>query len=174
MPTWLIPLLLGGANVASRLFQREPREERFSRLTPQQEQLQNQILSLLGGSQENEGVLGRLLGSEGMDEFAAPYRREFFESTIPGIAERFTSLGAQRSSGFQQALARSAEGLSERLANVRGQQQLGVLGSLLGGGLQPSFTTGYQAGSRGPLADFLSPINQAYGQHLASQIGSRL
>ena len=181
MPAWLIPLLLGGANVAAKFFEKGPKEERFSRFTPEQEQLQKQLLSLLGGAGGQEGLLGRLLGQEGFDEFAAPYRREFFESTVPGIAERFSggfgvpgAASAQRSSGFQQALARSAERLSENLASMRGQQQFGSLGTLLGGGMQPSFTTGYQAGSRGPLADFLSPINQAYGQHLASQLGGLL
>lgn len=174
MPAWLIPLLLGGANLASKFFEKKPGEERFSRFTPEQERFQQQLLELLGGAGGSEGILGKLFGKEGFDEFASPYRREFFESTVPGIAEKFTSLNAQRSSGFQNALARSAEGLSEKLAGLRGQQQLGALGSLLGGGLQPSFTTGYQAGSKGPLAEFLGPINQAYGQYLGGQLGGML
>ena len=90
MPAWLIPLLLGGANVAAKFFEKKPSEERFSRFTPEQEQFQNQILQLLGSAGGQEGLLGRLLGDEGFDEFATPFRREFFESTVPGIAERFS------------------------------------------------------------------------------------
>lgn len=124
MPPWLLPLLLGGGNILSKFFEKKPSQERFSRFTPEQEQFQKQILQLLGGAGGQEGFLGKLLGDKGFDEFAAPYRREFFESTVPGIAERFSNLNAQRSSGFQQALARSAEGLSEKLAGIRGQQQI--------------------------------------------------
>jgi len=174
MSSLLLPLLLGGANLASQLFAKKPTQQKFTSLTPEQEQLQNQLLSLLTQGGDQEGLLGELFGEKGFEQFAAPYRREFFESTLPGIAERFTSLGAQKSSGFQQALTRSAESLSEKLAGLRSQQQFGALGGLLGRGLQPTFTTGFRPGSPGILSDFLSPINLAYGQHIGSKLGGLL
>lgn len=48
-------------------------------------------------------------------------RSKFYQDTIPTLAERFTSMGqgAQRSSGFQQALGRAGTGLEENLAALK-------------------------------------------------------
>lgn len=170
----LLPLILGGTGIVSKLLEKPAEEKRFQQFTPEQQRLQSQLLSLLGGAGGEEGLLGELLGEKGLEKFAAPARKEFFEQVVPGIAERFTGLGAQRSSGFQQALARSGEDLATRLSGLRGQQQLGALSSLLGTAFKPSFVTAYQPAEKGPLAEFLSPITQLYGQHLGSKLGGML
>lgn len=175
MPPWLIPALIASANLASKFFEKKPKTQKFEAFTPQQTQLQNQLASLLGGEGQG-GVLDRLFGQEGFEEFAAPYKRMFEEQIVPGLAEKFSggfgapgAASAQGSSGFQQQLARSGEDLMSSLAQIRGQQQFGALPELLQGAMKPSFGTGYTAGRRGPLADFLSPINQAYGNYLGQR-----
>ncbi len=97
--------------------------ERFSTLSPQQSDIFNQISSMLQGQ----------LGGEGQEKFEAPYKREFQEKTIPGLAERFSGLGsgAQSSSGFRQALGASGADLSERLASLGGQQQQNSMSQLM-------------------------------------------
>lgn len=67
---------------------------------------------------------------EATQEFEAPYMRQFNEQIVPGLAERFTSLGAQDSSAFRQALGAAGADLMERLAALRGN--LGLQGSSIG------------------------------------------
>jgi len=76
------------------------------------------------------------------------YRRLYERDTVPGMAQRFTSMGGgQRSSGFQESLRRGGLDLSEQLANLRhrsGMQSLGF-------GLQPRFDYLQEPGSQGLL-----------------------
>jgi hypothetical protein len=87
---------------------------------------QQQIYSAL-----QQALLGQL-GPEGDERFAAPFMRQFNEQIIPGLAERFSGLGAgsQSSSSFQQALGTSGADLSERLAAMSGQRQQSAMGGL--------------------------------------------
>lgn len=65
-------------------------------------------------------------------------RTQFAQSTIPGIAERFSGMGAQGSSAFGQQLGQAGAGLEQGLAGMESQhnlQQQGLLQSLLGLGL---------------------------------------
>ncbi len=74
-----------------------------------------------------------------MQQFQAPYLRQFNEQTVPGLAERFSGLGsgAQGSSAFKQALGSAGAGLSENLASLRGGMQLQGLGQALQYAQQP-------------------------------------
>jgi len=80
------------------------------------------------------------------------YRRLYERDTVPGMAQRFTSMGGgQRSSGFQESLRRGGLDLSEQLANLRhrsGMQSLGF-------GLQPRFDYMQEPGSQGMLGPLL-------------------
>ncbi len=64
------------------------------------------------------------------------YKKMFQEETIPGIAERFTSMGGgQRSSAFNRALGGASADLNSQLAALRsdyGMQQMNM-------GLRPQF-----------------------------------
>ena len=73
-----------------------------------------------------------------MEQFQAPAMRQFNEQIIPGIAEKFSGMGAQSSSGFTQALGGAGADLAERLGAQRagmGSQAVAQLMSMLGGGL---------------------------------------
>ena len=78
--------------------------------------------------QQGSGFLQQLLSGspESTQAFEAPAMRQFNEQIIPGIAERFSGLGAgsQSSSAFQQALGQAGAGLSENLQALRSGLQL--------------------------------------------------
>ncbi len=56
---------------------------------------------------------------QALQSFEQPYLDQYNEQIVPGIAERFSGLGAQRSSAFNQAMAQGARGLSTDLASLR-------------------------------------------------------
>lgn len=101
--------------------------------------------------------------------------RQFQEQTIPGIAERFTGQGAQRSSAFTQALGSAGAGLQERLAGLEQEfnmnqrnQQIGLLMNLLGMGLTPQFQQEFIAGQPGMGAQFAGGLAPGIGQGIGS------
>lgn len=97
-----------------------------STFNPQQKQLFNQSIQGFGGIQPQimEYLQQLLSGDSGATEaFAAPYKRQFEQETVPKLAERFAGLGALSSSGFQQSLGQAGAGLSENLASLREGQR---------------------------------------------------
>lgn len=163
--------LFGGSG--GDAFTRKGEERRFERFTPEQLQLTELLRNILSGQGEQPqgGLLGSLFGEEGFKAFADPAMRQYQEEIVPGLAERFTSLGAQKSSGFQQALARSGENLATRLGEARGQQQQGLLGALLGQTMQPQFHTQFTPGGPSGLAQGLSGLAGGLGQSLGQSFG---
>lgn len=118
-----------------------------------------QALQGLGGNQFN------------FQPIANQARTNFQTNTIPGLAERFTSLGqgAQRSSGFQGALGQEAGNLETGLAALQSQyglQQQGLqqnlLNMLLGHSLSPEFENIVTPGNEG----FLNQLGPLLGQLL--------
>ncbi len=102
--------------------------ERFSTLSPQQSDIFSQLQEMLAP---------RAAGQEDTSRFTAPFMRQFQEETVPGLAERFSGLGAgaQSSSAFQQSLGGAAAGLQENLASIgagREDKALQQLMNLLG------------------------------------------
>lgn len=77
--------------------------------------------------QEGQNFLRGLMQPGAMDklysQLEAPMQRQFQEEIIPGIAERFSGMGAgaQSSSAFNQSMGQAGAGLAERLAALRGQ-----------------------------------------------------
>ena len=59
--------------------------------------------------------------SEAYQKFEAPYLRDFRESVIPQLAERFSGYGAQDSNAFRQGLSQGGERLQENLAAMKAQ-----------------------------------------------------
>lgn len=111
-----------------------PQEIRFQRFTPEQ---QSAMQSLLQGSM---GQLGREPFS--FDPIEQRAREDFAKKTIPGIAERFTQVGAQRSSAFPQLLSQSGKDLETELAAMRSDyndRRQHHLRALLGLGLTPQY-----------------------------------
>lgn len=118
--------------------------QQFPRLSPQQLGLQ----SSLGGSAQQ--LLPQVQQGFDFAPIAQQARTQFNTQTVPSLAERFTSLGAQNSSAFQGALGQAGAGLEESLAGLQskyglaqqGQQQQLLL-ALLGMALQPQFENAY-------------------------------
>jgi len=139
-------------------------------MAPEQQQLLTQLLGgLRGPTQAGLGNLLNLLGG-GTEAFEKPLMRQFYEQTIPGIAERFTGMGAgaQQSSAFKQALGEAGAGLSEQLGALRGglqMQGLGQLSNLLGMGLGAKpFEWAQLPGTEGFLSPLIGGIGSGLGQ----------
>ena len=163
-------------------FGSKPKTEQISTLNPQQQQMQTQLMNMLGPLlQQGGGFLESLFsGGQGGDQFSAPYMRQFEEQTIPGIAERFSEADAQGSSAFGQQLGAAGAGLQENLASLQGQlsqQGLQSLMGLLSQGQQPTFNTMYQPGGGGAFTELMKGLGGAIpgavsGNPLQSLMGS--
>lgn len=79
-------------------------------------------------------------------------RANFSEKTIPGIAERFSALGAQKSSAFGQQLGAAGVGLERDLAAMKSNynlQRQPILQQLLGIGLTPKYQSMFAPATQG-------------------------
>lgn len=154
----------------SRFFMGTPGKfEQLPTVTPEQKGILDQLLGGLGGPLGSglQNLQQLLSGApEAFEAFAAPARTSFMQQTVPGIAERFTGAGAQRSSAFGQALGAAGAGLEEQLAAQRAglqSQALGQLQNLLGVGLTPQFQTAQIPGQPGALQGLLGGIGTGLG-----------
>jgi len=146
------------------------RFEKIKKFDPQRESAFDDILQqALSGLQAGGGDFGPIAERE---------TKRFHEDTLPSIAERFTGMGsggAQRSSGFLDALSRGGTDLSTNLAALgsqHGLQRQSQLMQLLGMGLTPQEDTGYFAGSQGALGGAAAGIGQGLGSLLGPAIGA--
>lgn len=162
---------------------------KLSTLDKGQKNLLQQLLGSLQGQssniqqsplfQQGSSYLQNLLSGspEATAAFEAPYMRQFNEQIVPGLAERFSGLGAQSSSAFNQALSSAGAGLSENLASLRGQLQMGALPQALNYAQQP--VSNYQGFSQlglGTSTKAFAPKPMPFWQQLllsASQGGSQ-
>lgn len=137
------------------LLGRDEKTQQFQRFTPQQQELQQQQI---GGVSEQLPqmfqYLQQILSNDPdlMRQFQAPSRRAFEEQTIPTIAERFTGMGAQKSSAFGQQLGQAGvrleEGLAAQQGNLKGKAAA-QLQQLLKGGMESQFDTLHTEGGSG-------------------------
>ena len=128
-----------------------------------------------GYSQQQQGILNQLgpLGLQGLQQgsniepILQRARSQFQTQTIPGLAERFTSVGGgQRSSAFQGALGQAGAGLEEGLAGLSAQHQQSLLPlfqSLLGMGLQPQYDIAQQQKAPGFFSQLFGGLGQGLG-----------
>lgn len=58
------------------------------------------------------------------EQVEAPAMRQFQEEIVPGVAERFSGMGAQSSSAFNQTMGQQAGSLAERLAAMKANWSL--------------------------------------------------
>lgn len=166
--------------------------KQFQNFSPQQQGLQNNILSqlvgMLGNVQNRQPAVGKTFDFSPIEKQA---RINFTQNTLPGIAERFTSLGdgGQNSSAYQGVLGSAAAGLDTNLAALKAQydynshnqqQQFGLqergqennlLSNLLGIGFQPSFHESYTPRQPGFLESAGSGLSQGLGQILPLLLG---
>ena len=171
-------------------------------LNPQQQGSLQQILSQLGmmsggmGGQGGQGGqqgayggaqnwLSNLFGGgqQAFSQFEAPYRQQFEQQTLPGIAERFAGANAMggglSSSGFGQALGGAGAQLQAQLAGLHGnlQQQgvgqaFGQYNNLANLGLGTrAFENQYQPGNTGIIGGALAGLGQGFGGALGMGLG---
>jgi hypothetical protein len=125
--------------------------QQLSTMNSGQKKVLQQLLGSLKGQstniqqnplyQQGSNYLQQLLSGspESTQAFEAPAMRQFNEQIIPGLAERFSAMGAgaQSSSAFQQALGQAGAGLSERLQALRSGLQMQGVNQALGYAQQP-------------------------------------
>lgn len=148
---------------------------------------------LFGYGNNNQAPVPELLAQQGLLQqlqqpinaqpidyapLAQQAQRQYAEQIVPGIAERFSSVGGQRSNAFRNALISGGQGLAERLAGLQLQadianrnamqqsqglnlQRLGQLGGYLSGQQQLGFA-GQQAAEAARRAQQESLL-KAYG-----------
>jgi hypothetical protein len=159
------------------LFGKKGGFEQTPSMIPQQRQLLEQ---LLGGLGETTGqgfdFLSKILGGD-TSQFEAPLMRQFYEQTVPGIAERFSGMGvgAQGSSAFGQQMGAAGAGLAEQLGALRGQlglQGLSHLQGLMGQGLgSRAFESIYRPSTSGFIGGTASGIGTGIGMGLTGGFG---
>lgn len=138
---------LGGLNNRASFTQTPGGGElaQFEQLNPQQQQLQQQLVSMLSGQ----------LGQGGEDPIADYARKQFQERGLPELLERFTAGGSNLSgSGIQNAILRAQTDLEGNLA----AQRYGMLPNLLGQGLQPTTQQAYSPPQPGFLQNLLGNV----------------
>lgn len=116
----------------------KPGISKYSTVTPQQQQLQNQaiqnILQIL--------QTGNAPGFQGIENEA---RDNFATKTAPSLAERFGGSGLERTSGpFNEQLAAAGSGLDRQLASLKAQYGQNQLRNLLYPSLMGSSGLTYQ------------------------------
>jgi len=134
-------------------------------VTPGQENIINQAGQM--------GLRGLQGGSSRFDPIAQQAQEQFSQRTVPGIAERFTQSGAQRSSAFGQQLGQAGADLSTNLASMGSQfglQEQKLFQQLLGLGLTPQFENYIEQGNpglAGHLGQFLPLLAHGFGSGLS-------
>ena len=164
-------------DIMSWLFGSSPQMQQTNRFTPQQQQYQNQLVEgLQRPSSEALNYIMQILSSdpELMAQFEEPYKMQFEQETLPGIAERFAGMGtggALGSSAFQQTLGRAGKELSTQLAALRGGLKQNALQGLQGF-QSPAFAQQrenlYQPGTLGLLPGLAQGAGQGAGRAAAN------
>ncbi len=169
--------------------------ERFSQTslkTPGQlqglEGILNQLQSSSGLTKQAMGYLGQFLdpSSDAFSAFEGPYKQQFEQQTIPGLAERFAGFGAQggalSSSGFGQALGAAGGNLTTQLAALRAQLGRSAVGDIFGQYNQlanqglgtQSFAPTYQNATTGLLGNLATGAGTGLGFAFGGPIGGAL
>lgn len=156
------------ADLRSLLFGTPGKIEALPTLTPEQQSLLGQLVGGIQGPLS--GALRNLQSmlSGGAEAFEAPAMRQFQEQIVPGIAERFTGLGAgaQGSSAFGQQLGAAGAGLAERLAMQRAglqERAISQLQALLSPALKSPFQYTQIPGSEGALSGLFGGVGTGLG-----------
>ncbi len=167
------------------------------------DQIQQQIKGGMGGPQQdinqsqpyqqgNQFFHSLFNDPEFFNKFEAPAMRQFNEEIVPGLANRFASMGtggALDSGGFQRQLAREGSNLETNLAAQRGQMQQNAVPQMLGYAQQPinnwmtmlqqaltPTQNTYQGPSNGGWGSLSAPFSQGaasiYGQQAGQYAGN--
>lgn len=131
------------------------------RFTPEQQTALAQMLQMALGQMQNP--------QQGFQPIADQARQQFNQQTIPGIAERFASMGQNRptSGALMSQLGQAGAGLESQLASLGaqyGQRQQSLAHQLATLGLQPQFETAYAQREPGFGENLLMALLGSSGQ----------
>jgi len=150
---WAVPLIAAVASpLISKLFGAGPTRDKTKQLptmSPDQQKYLSNLINMLGGQGgigsgfgESTDYLRQLMdpSSQAVNQFTAPYQRQFEQETVPMLAERFAGAGGGlggglSSSGFGQSLSAAGGNLQNQLAALKaglGQQAAGQLMGMYG------------------------------------------
>lgn len=156
------------------IFGSQSQMKQMPTMNPQQMQFLQQMLSGLQGGESNiPGMeyLQSLFSNDpnAFNEFQAPAMRQFNEQIMPGIAERFSSMGAggRNSSAFNNAGAMAGSRLSENLSAQRAGLRSGAMNQLQGFGqmgMRSPFENVYMQGQPGLMQGIAGGAGQGIGQ----------
>jgi hypothetical protein len=121
--------------------------------------------------QGQQDAMSQLLqrGLGGLDQFdfgpiEQQARTNFQQKTLPTIAERFTSMGAQGSSAFQQMLGQAGAGLEENIASMKQKYNLArqpMFQDMINTGLKPQYETDVKQRQPGIFENMMPGVGQA-------------
>jgi hypothetical protein len=150
----------------------------FDDLMSQVRQMQSQYAP---ATQQGLGYLQNMFDPNSYASLEAPAMRQFQEEIIPGIAERFSAMGAgsQSSSSFRNQLGRAGVDLGTNLANLRQQGMMQALPQALQLQQYPmqygQSLFGSSLGSniaQAPMPGMIAPMLQSFGKAIGSKLGS--
>lgn len=162
------------------IFGKQERTDQLPRFNEQQSASLDQILGRSTAAlPQGFDFLEQLIGQspEALQQFQAPAMRQFNEDIIPSIAERFTGMGAQNSSGFTQALGKAGAGLAENLSAQKAglsMQGLQQLMQLLQTGMTPQTENVIRPGTQGLLQSLLSNAAGGFGSVAGGAFGRKV
>jgi len=144
------------------------RFEQLASVAPEQQQAIFQMLQQALGQMQDP--------QSGFKPIADLARQQFNQQTVPGIAERFASMGDNRlgSGAFASQLGQAGAGLESQLAAQGAQyglQQQGLAQQLAQLGLSPTFQYGYHQPQEGALSKMGTMVAQFGGNALGSYLG---
>jgi hypothetical protein len=146
-----------GTQVWESLFGSPQRVQQAQQYTPEAQQMMSRMMNT---------------GFEGLKQFDfGPIRdkaiRQYQQQIVPGLSERFTSMGGRRSSGFQQALGASGSDLMSNLAALEENynlQRQPMFQQLIGMGLRPQWENLVNPATSGLIPDLLKGLFSTGGQ----------
>ncbi len=158
----------------SSLFGSGPSNEQFSTLTPEQQQLLQQLISGIGGQGPLSGLFG--VDQESFQKsFVDPAMNTFNNRTAPAIQQRFIASGGARSSSAEDTLTRAGADvqgqLNQTLAGLINQAQGRAMQGLgLGLGTQ-AFQNVQDPGSTGLFGELFSGVGSGFAAPFGNQLG---
>lgn len=149
-----------------------------STLSPEQQQLQNSIIQRIMSSLGSYNLPGQQMSSDqwqnltqGFQPIEDQYMGQFYNQTVPTIAERFQALGdSSGNSALTQQLGMAGSDLQGQLAALRSQygmqnqsMQNNNLANLLSSGLSQNRENFFQPAQMSGIGNFLTGIAPGVG-----------
>lgn len=156
-----------GTSFLEQLFGQSGRNQQFSTLSPQQSQLQQMLMQLLGPQMQQRFGGGQ---GSGFEPIANDMRQGFKENTVPTIMERFGgSNSSEGSTALPQMLGSAGQDLERGIGAMRsqyGMQQNQQLLQLLSSLMQPSQENVYNQRQPGMVENIASSGAKGLGKML--------